>query len=148
VGFLRVVWAGAAIPAIERTVERVRRTAAEEAALRARMGRAMGAVRAAAEQAAGRATAGAPVIHSTDLSLKPHFAVDGLRYDGTGRLWARTMRGDETRTLFDVFSPSGAFLGTVTVDGEVQHFAFGGRWMLTSGEKADGVPVVTRWTVR
>ena len=145
---IRVDAKGAALPEIVRNVERVRRTPAEEATLRERMGRGMATVRAAAEQATGKAPASAASIHASDLSLKPHFAVDGLRYDGSGRLWVRTMRGDEKHTLFDVFSPAGQFLGSVRLDGEVQLFAFGGRWMLTSGEDPNGVPVVTRWTVR
>ena len=76
---------------------------------------------------------------------KPHFASDALRYDSHGRLWVRTERGDDTRTLFDVFAVSGVFLGGVEMAGQVRHFAFNGSWMLTTGEDADGIPQVTRW---
>jgi hypothetical protein len=139
---------GAALPDLTRAIERVRRTPGEESALRARLGREMGAMRSALERETGKAsstTAPAPVGGIPDLSLKPHFAVDGLRYDGAGRLWVRTMRGDETRTVFDVFAEAGGFLGSVEMAGQVELFAFNGRWMVTTGEDADGVPQVTRW---
>jgi hypothetical protein len=146
---VRLDSSGARLPDITRAIERVRRTPAEEATLQARISGQMGQMRAAAEAATGKSSTKAPVaVESVNLSLKPHFAVDGLRYDGAGRLWARTMRGDDSHTVFDVFSPSGAFLGSVTLDGVIQHFALAGKWLLTSGENADGVPVVTRWTLR
>jgi hypothetical protein len=134
---------------ITRNIERPLRTAQEEQALKARIKGEMGQMMAALEKSTGKAPSGTPIAtEPVQLSLKPHFAVDGLRYDGAGRLWARTMRGDDAHTVFDVFSPSGAFLGSVTVDGTVQHFALAGKWLLTSGENADGVPTVTRWSVR
>jgi hypothetical protein len=146
---MRLDSVGARLPDITRAIERVRRTPAEEASLQARINGQMGQMRAAAEAATGKSSSKAPVAQGTvNLSLKPHFAVDGLRYDGAGRLWARTMRGDDANTIFDVFSPAGSFLGSVTMAGTIQHFAFAGKWMVTSGENSEGVPVVTRWTVR
>jgi hypothetical protein len=147
---IRIDASGAALPELTRAIERVRRTPAEESALRERIGRQMGAMRSALERETGKAastTAPTPAGGNTDLSLKPHFAVDGLRYDGAGRLWVRTMRGDDSRTIFDLFAASGAFLGSVEMAGPVQLFAFNGRWMVTTGEDADGVPQVTRWRV-
>jgi hypothetical protein len=148
---VRLDAAGRPLPEIVREIERVRRTPEEEAALRARRSGQAGAVRAAAEASRGGTSSGAAVqlIPAAELSLKPHLAVDGLRFDPSGRLWVRTMRGDETRqTIFDVFAPSGALLGSVTVEGRIQHFALGGTWLLTAAENDDGVPQVTRWTVR
>ena len=141
--------AGKRLPDITREIERTRRTPAEEQAMRARLRGGMGQMMEAMEKSAGKSSSKAPVpVHGTsDLSLKPHFAVDGLRFDSSGRLWVRTMRGDGTHTIFDVFSPAGAFLGAVTLDGQVQLFALAGNWLVTSGENADGVPTVTRWTV-
>ncbi len=134
---------------ITRTIDRVRRTPNEEEALRSRISRQMGAVRAAAEASSGKSGSSAPApVRKMDLSLKPHLAVDGLRFDGAGRLWARTLRGDDTKTIFDVFAPSGDLLGSVTLEGVVYNFAFAGKWIVTTGEDSDGVPQVTRWTVK
>jgi hypothetical protein len=132
-----------------RDIERARRTPAEEEAMRARIRGGMGKMMEAMEKSAGKAPSKAPtpMLEKVELSLKPHFAVDGLRFDSAGRLWVRTMRGDGAHTIFDVFSPTGAFLGAVTLDSQVQQFALAGNWLVTSGESADGVPTVTRWTV-
>ena len=140
---------GKRLPDITRDIERSRRTPAEEQAMRARLRGGMGQMMEAMEKSAGKASSKAPTpMHdASDLSLKPHFAVDGLRFDSAGRLWVRTMRGDGAHTIFDVFSPAGAFLGSVTIDGQVQLFALAGNWLVTSGENADGIPTVTRWTV-
>ena len=145
----------ARLPDITRAIARVRRTPAEVNALRARVERnrrQMASMEGARANSTARRSVPSTVTHLPvsidDLTLKPHIAVDGLRYDPQGRLWVRTMRGDESSTVFDVFGTSGAFLGSVTMQGDIQLFAFGGRWMLTSFENADGVPQVSRWVVK
>lgn len=149
---LRFDSTGAALPPIARSIERVRRTPAEVQALReriARNGRIMASMEGARQKAPAKSTSASstPILPS-ELTLKPHVAVDGLRYDDSGRLWVRTMRGDDAHTIFDVFSPAGALLGSVTIAQQVQAFAFGGRWMITAFEDEDGVPKVRRWVVR
>jgi hypothetical protein len=79
---------------------------------------------------------------------KPHFYWLGLRYDSAGRLWVKTGRGDETRTVFDLFAPSGAYIGEVVVPGRVSSFSLAGNYLVTAGENDDGVPQVTTWIFR
>jgi hypothetical protein len=93
-----------------------------------------------------RAEGGQP--SSTQPREKPHFDWLGLRYDHRGRLWVKTGRGDETRTVFDLFSPAGAFLGEVMVPGKVGPFSFGGNYMVTSTLTEEGLPQVVLWEVR
>jgi hypothetical protein len=147
---IRIDSAGKRLPDVTRDLERERRTPAEEQGMRAKVRSGMGQTMEAMEKSAGKSssTAPAPILEHTQLDLKPHFAVDGMRYDSAGRLWVRTMRGDGAQTIFDVFSPSGTLLGSVRIDGQVQLFALAGDWLVTSGENSDGIPVVTRWTVR
>ena len=83
---------------------------------------------------------------STDLPReKPHFEWLGLRYDPRGRLWVKTGRGDETRTVFDLFGGEGSYLGEIVVPGRVGGFSLNGDYLVTSGEDGDGVPQVTLW---
>ena len=79
---------------------------------------------------------------------KPHFGWLGFRYDSAGRLWVKTGRGDETRTVFDLFAPSGTYLGEVVVPGRVSSFSLAGSYLATAGENDDGVPQVSLWSVR
>jgi hypothetical protein len=78
---------------------------------------------------------------------KPHFDWLGLRYDPMGRLWVKTGRGDESRTVFDVFAVSGSYLGEVVVAGAISSFSLGGDYLVTAGENEEGVPQVSLWTV-
>jgi hypothetical protein len=55
----------------------------------------------------GRSGASLPLIRPTGSELKPHIAINGLRFDDAGRLWARTMRGNESLTIFDLFAADG-----------------------------------------
>ena len=80
--------------------------------------------------------------------LKPHAAIDGLRFDDTGRLWVRTMRGDHTRTILDVFSPSGSYLGEVVVPFPMGAFSLAGRRLAADVEADDGTRRVMIWEVR
>src|SRR5690606_12203131 len=71
--------AGKRLPDIIRDVERARRTPAEEEALRAKLRGTMGQMKEAMERSTGKSSSRAPShIESSQLSLKPHFAVDGL----------------------------------------------------------------------
>ena len=92
-----------------------------------------------------RAEGGQP---STELPReKPHFGWLALRYDPTGHLWVRTGRGDESRTVFDVFATSGSYLGEVTVPGKTSSFSLGGNYLVTAQEDRNGYPQVTLWSV-
>lgn len=136
---------GTVLRTLTRDLPQVRRTASEVAALERVRQRA--AARVAAERTAPPPRGMTPPRVGGDPDLKPHIAIDGLRYDDRGRLWVRTMRGDETVTILDVFSPTGAFLGEVRVDGIVGRFAFAGSWLALVTEDADGFPVVRRYRV-
>jgi len=79
---------------------------------------------------------------------KPHFEWLGLRYDPRGRLWVKTGRGDQSRTVFDLFSGEGSYLGEVVVPGRVGSFSLGANYLVTAGENDDGVPQVTLWELK
>ena len=145
---VRVDSAGKRLPDLRRAVERVRRTNEEEAELRGRLARSSEMVAAEARTRGGSGARPVPVFPESERSLKPHATVDAMRYDPQGRLWVRTMRGDRTNTVFDVFAANGTFAGTVTVPVAVQSFALGGTYLVTAGENADGIPQVIRWIVR
>ena len=129
----------------QRQIERVKRTPAEIAALERIRQRA--AARASAEVGRGRG-APPPLRASGSDDLKPHIAIDGLRFDDAGRLWVRTMRGDEASTILDVFAPDGRFIGEVIVPTAIAAFSLGGRWLAADTEAADGTRVVRIWEVR
>ena len=137
---------GARQAAIVRDIPRVRRTPAEEAEFRARMNRARGMVAAEAKAQGGKPSP--PVFRQDELSLKDHLVIDGVRFDASGRLWVLTQRGNEATSVLDVFSPSGAYLGAVTLAMRITGFSLGGSYLAAAGENADGVPVVRVWTVR
>jgi hypothetical protein len=128
-----------------RHIDRVKRTPDEIAALELVRQRARG--QAAVEARAGRGRAPTPRPAGTD-ELKPHVAIDGLRFDDSGRLWVRTMRGDHTRTILDVFSPSGTWLGEVVVPFPMGAFSLAGRWLAADVEAEDGTRRVMIWEVR
>jgi hypothetical protein len=140
---------GARLPDLSRDIERVTMSREEQEAASATSRRASSQM---AELVAARNGSKSgnvkPVGTSAPPTLKPHVAVDGLRYDSQGRLWIMTMRGNEKRTVFDVFAESGAFLGSVTIEEPVKHFAVAGEWLVTASENADGIPIVTRWSMR
>jgi hypothetical protein len=138
---------GERIADITRDVSRVRRTPVEQAELDQRL--AAGPGHAAEERK--RAKVAAPLISpgaATSLGLKPHFSGDALRYDDAGRLWVLTMRGDERRSVFDVFDADARYVGELTLDRRVRTYALAGGYLATSGETADGDPVVTLWSIR
>ena len=134
---------GRAMGEIVRDIPPVRRTEEEMKELAARLGSGPG--RRAAEGGAA-VSAGAP--RGVDMSLKPHVKLDGLRFDDSGRLWVLTMRGVGQQSIFDVFSPNGAFIGSVTLPTRVNTFSLAGQYLVTGGEDTDDIPRVTLWRVR
>ena len=133
------------LPDIVRDIPRQKRSEAEMKELADRM--SLGPARRGAEASVSRApAAGGPP--SVDLTMKPFFPLDGLRYDDSGRLWVLTTRGGEQQTVFDLFAPAGGFLGSVTLPAHVGTFALAGTFLATGGEDADGIPHVTLWRVK
>jgi len=141
----RVTADGAVVPLASRDVPRVRRTEAELAALERVRDRAR--AKAASERGARPAPAVAP-RPGGDPDLKPHVAIDGLRYDDSGRLWVRTMRGNEGVTIFDLFGANGRYVGEVRVPAEVGAFSLAGRFLAASVVTDDGYAVVRLFEVR
>ena len=135
---------GRLMSGIARDIPPVRRTQAEMKELSARL--ASGPGRRSAEGGRSSVAAGGP--SEADLSMKPHVQLDGLRFDDAGRLWVLTMRGVGQQSVFDVFSPGGAFVGSVTLPTRVNSFSLAGPWLVTGGDDADDIPRVTLWRVR
>lgn len=71
-----------------------------------------------------------------------------MRFDEEGRLWVRTFRGDNVRTVFDVFSGRLEYLGEVHAPEP-----FNGPWDLGFGALVGvvpgelDVPIVKVWRV-
>ena len=131
---------------ITRDVPRVKRTAAEIAAVERRRQAATSRVRSERAQRGGSAPI-VPIRPPSD-ELKPHISIDGLRFDDAGRLWAKTMRGNESSTVFDLFAPDGRYVGEVVVPAAIGAFSLAGRWFVADVEAADGTPRVGVWEVR
>jgi hypothetical protein len=144
----RVDSSGARLGDLTRAVERVRRTNKEEADLRGQLAKGTGMVAAEAKSRRVSGARPAPAFPVAERTLKPHVTVDALRYDPSGRLWVRTMRGDLSNTVFDVFASNGAFIGAVAVPAVVQAYALCGNYLVTGGASVDGIPQVTRWIIR
>ena len=136
---------GRPMPDIARDIPPLRRTEAEIKELSGRL--ASGPGRRAAE---GRspASGGGSARAGVDLSVKPHIIMDGLRFDDAGRLWVLTMRGVGQESVFDIFSASGVFLGSLTLPVRVTTFSLAGPYLATAGEDASDIPRVTLWRVR
>jgi hypothetical protein len=133
---------------MRREVARVRRTPAEESEARdreARRGRQL-----TAEERRQRKSSPSPLGNAgpSPAALKPHFAIDALRVDDRDRLWVRTMRGDETRTVFDLFNARGAFVSSVTLPHQVIAWTSRNGRLVAAIENDDGYPRVVTWTVR
>jgi hypothetical protein len=144
----RLDLAGKVLPPIARQIPRPRRSAVEEAEFRQRRSSDLAMMSAEMKRQGMDGNVKAPVIPPDERGLKAQITVDGLCYDDAGRLWVHTMQGDETKTVFDVFSPNGAFLGPVTIPMRADRFSVGGKWLITAGENEEGVPVVVVWTVK
>jgi hypothetical protein len=137
--------AGTQVGSIARDLPRVKRTAAEMAAqerLRTRVRERVQAER----NRSGPPPAATP-RPAGDPELKPHIAIDGLRFDDEGRLWVRTMRGDESSTVFDVFTPAGALAREVTIDAAAGSFSLAGRWLAAGIITEEGFAAVRLYEV-
>jgi len=143
----RISLTGAPLADIVRDIPRLRRTPEEIAATERRISSVGGAAKSEAE---GKQAGGSKSLLPAEnrLDLKPHASADALRYDDAGRLWVRTMRGTDKATVFDLFAPSGAYEGELTVPVKVEAYALAGSYLATATEREDGVPVVVLWSVR
>jgi hypothetical protein len=133
---------------MRREVARVRRTAAEEEEARdneARRGR-----RLTAEERKQRRASPSPLAtaNTSPAALKPHFAIDALRVDDRDRLWVRTLRGNESSTVLDVFTAQGAFATSVVLPHKVAAWTARNGRFVAAIENDDGYPRVQAWTVR
>lgn len=131
---------------IARDIPRVKRTAAEIAAIERRRQQAADRVRSERGQRGGSGPA-VPIRPPSD-ELKPHVWIDGLRFDDAGRLWAKTMRGNENSTVFDIFARDGRYLGEVAVPAAIGTFTLAGRWFAADVEADDGTPRVVLFEIR
>jgi hypothetical protein len=138
--------AGEAVAEIVRDIPRVKRTPAEIAAVERRRQAAADRVRSERGQRGGSGPA-VPIRPPSD-ELKPHVSIDGLRFDDAGRLWARTMRGNESSTVFDLFASDGKYLGEVLVSAVIGTFSIAGRWFVADTESDDGTPRAVFWEIR
>jgi hypothetical protein len=138
---------GRSLPPIVRDLARPRRSSVEEAEYQARANRGAAMVSAEMKKGGGSGKAAPLPIPPEQRGLKPHVAVDGLRYDDRGRLWVRTLQGNETKTVLDVFAPNGSLLGAITIPMRITSYSLGGSYLVAAGENEDGVPVVKVWTV-
>ena len=137
---------GQTIRELTRDIPRLKRTPEEIAAMERRRQAATTRFRDERAQRGGSAPV-VPIRPPSD-ELKPHISIDGVRFDDSGRLWARTMRGNESTTVFDLFAPDGSYLGEVTVPAFVGAFSLAGRWLVTDSESPDGTPRIVVWEVR
>ena len=142
---LRLSPSGTALGEIVRDIPRLKRTPEEIEAVERRRKAAADRVASERGRTGGR---GAPPIRPPSDEFKPHIAIDGLRFDDTGRLWVRTMRGNEHSTVFDLFRADGGYLGELTVPAAIGSFSLAGRWLATTAESDDGVPRIVIWEVR
>jgi len=125
---------------IEREIERTRKN--EEEIEQEERFLEQGAARIVRE--GGRAAA--PTRPEVE-ELKHHFYADALRFDARGRLWVLTGRGDDSRSIFDLFSPEGDFLGELTVDRRIRQYDLCGCWLAASGFTPEGVPVAVLYRI-
>jgi hypothetical protein len=138
--------AGQTITEIVRDIPRIKRTPAEIEAMERRAQGAANRVRSELGQRGS--SGGASPIRASSYDLKPHVSIDGLRFDDAGRLWAKTMRGSESSTVFDLFAADGKYLGEVTVPAAIGTYSVAGRWFATDVESADGTPRIVLFEIR
>jgi hypothetical protein len=137
--------AGQTVAELTREIARVKRTPEEIAAIERRRQAAVS--RIGSERGERRGSA-APPIRLPSEEVKPHISIDGVRFDDSGRLWVKTMRGNERSTVFDLFAHDGKFLGEVMVPAAIGAFSLAGRWFVADVESPDGTPRVVFWEVR
>lgn len=68
---------------------------------------------------------------------KPFFTVASFAGDQAGRLWIATTRGTRDSTEFDVFSPTGELVGTVSIPHRARALAIRGRRCAILVERRD-----------
>jgi hypothetical protein len=137
---------GETVTEIARDIPRVKRTPDEITAIERRRKAAADRVRGERAQRGGSGPA-VPIRPPSD-ELKPHITIDGLRFDDSGRLWAKTMRGNERTTVFDLFAGDGKYLGEVTLPAAVGAYSIAGRWFVADTESDDGTPRITLFEIR
>jgi hypothetical protein len=83
---------------------------------------------------------------------RAHFvdSFDGaLRFDGSGRLWVRTTRGNfSDQTVFDLFDRHLDYLGEVIIEDILTHWHIGTTMLVGSVLDDLGVAFVRVWTIR
>ena len=115
---------GALRQEIARSIDRTRRTGAEIATEQARRDRMRSRI-LAMRQTESRS---APPLEPPPIpELKAHFLANALVFDQTGRLWVRTERGGLGDTIFDLFDPTGRFMGEIRVAARI------GRYVIAHG---------------
>ena len=133
-------------PDIVRTIERTRRTPEEMEELRARLARTGSQMRAAMEQQ--RAGSAASISMPEPDAFRQHFGVGALQYDDAGRLWVRSARGGPQRTIFDLFDPSGRFIGEAELPAVIRDFDIAGEYLAAAVRGADDIPQIALWRIR
>ena len=78
---------------------------------------------------------------------RDHFEAYSLKFDERGRLWVRTERAAAGRTIFDVFDPTGHYLGEVEAPAQVSEFALGVGVLAAAASDSLGVQRIRTWTV-
>lgn len=88
----------------------------------------------------------APIPHPPTISqFRNHFA--GLGYDDQRRLWVRTLRGEPTSTVFDLFNQNGGYLGEVRLSVRVGAFVLAADRLVATVTSPEGIPFVHIWRV-
>lgn len=77
----------------------------------------------------------------------PHFSQRALNFDAHGRLWVRTARGSEVRTIFDLFNSDLDHLGEVDIDYQIFYYHIGSRLLVGSMSGNLGVSFVNVWGI-
>jgi hypothetical protein len=145
---LRFDATGKPLAPITRNIARLQRSPEEIADIEARTRTLAGGERRGAETRVAGGAASTGTTATDWKTIKPHFAGDALRYDDRGRLWVSTMRGKAGTTTFDLFAPSGSYLGELSVPTKITAYAIRGSTLAAATETADGVPQVRLWTIR
>lgn len=131
---------------VRRDIPRVPKSAGEIEAERA--SRAAGIRRLTAREGTDHPEGTAASAQVEVDPLHRHFLMHDLEFDPRGRLWVRTPRGVAGRTVFDLFSEDGRYLGGVEVEGRVSRFAVGRDRLVAAVLDDLDVPSVRVWRIR
>lgn len=115
-----------------------RRTDAELANLMTRM---QGGPRGGTGSPEGRPTA----PDAERFRYQPRIA--GIEQDGTGRVWVQARHAIPGATHFDLFTPTGRFLGVITLREASDGFAIAGDHLVTWGVNDDGESILRRYRI-